>query len=406
MTLSGAMAPDPRFVRFRFWVLAVVLLLFVPVGVLAKQAMATLFIALAILLLGAVWLEKRRIAWPEKPVLIAFAALVALSLLGAWFGGQGLHLAGMLKKLGLLALLLVCVTAAPEIRAGLSTRPLVLCLAASILLGAVIFSIELNFDAPLYRFFSGKGWDVDVAPSRFNRGSTALVLLSWPAAAGLWLAGRRAVALVIVLVGLAVPSIGESASAMLAAVAGVLVLPLAVLNGRMASRLVLLLAVPLMITAPWLLGNLMVWMPDYVAVFPPSFADRLEIWHSASLAALEQPLLGLGLGAMRSLEVPEAVRATYSFFKHGTTHPHNAAIQIWLELGLGGILAVLVLLWRLVLASDGLPRPGRAAAISALCCGLVIAAVSYGLWQETWLGIIGFTVLAFGVLCRNESPSD
>ena len=36
MTLSGAMAPDPRFVRFRFWVLAVVLLLFVPVGVLAK----------------------------------------------------------------------------------------------------------------------------------------------------------------------------------------------------------------------------------------------------------------------------------------------------------------------------------------------------------------------------------
>ena len=64
------------------------------------------------------------------------------------------------------------------------------------------------------------------------------------------------------------------------------------------------------------------------------------------------------------------------------------------------------LLWRLVLASDPLPRPARAAAISALCCGLVIAAVSYGLWQETWLGIIGLTVLAFGVLCGNESSSD
>ncbi|MEP3112510.1 O-antigen ligase family protein [Nisaea sp.] len=406
MTFSGAMAPDPRFARFRFWVLAVVLLLFVPVGVLAKQAMATLFIALAILLLGAIWLERRRIAWPEKPVLIAFAAIVALSLLGAWFGGNGLHLAGMLKKLGLLALLLVCVSAAPEIRAGLSTRPLVLCLCTGILLGAVIFSIELNFDAPLYRFFSGKGWDVDVAPSRFNRGSTALVLLSWPAAAGLWLSGRRAVALVLVLAGLAVASIGESSSAMLAAVAGVLVLPLAALSGRIASRLVFLLAVPLMIAAPWLLGNLLVWIPDYVAVFPPSFADRLEIWHSASMAALEQPLIGFGLGAMRSLEVPEAVRATYSFFKHGTIHPHNAAIQIWLELGLGGILAALALIWRLVVASDGLPRPARAAAISALCSGLVIAAVSYGLWQETWLGIIGFTVLAFGVLCRNESPSD
>ncbi|WP_339848543.1 O-antigen ligase family protein [uncultured Nisaea sp.] len=406
MNVSGAAVPAPRFARFRFWLLAVVLLLFVPVGVLAKQAMATLFIALAILLLGAVWLERRRIAWPEKPVLIAFAAVVGLSLLGAWFGGQGLHLAGMLQKLGLLALLLVCVSAVREIRAGLFREPLVLCLAAGIFLGAVIFAIELTFDAPLYRFFSGKGWEVDIAPSRFNRGSTALVLLSWPAAAGLWLGGRRVAALLLVLAGLAAASIGESASAALSAMVAVLILPLAVLNGRIASRLVLLLTVPLMVAAPWILGNLLVWIPDYVTVFPPSFADRLEIWHSASLAAVEQPLIGLGLGAMRSLEVPEAVKATYSFFKHGTIHPHNAAIQIWLELGIGGILAALFLLWRLVLASDPLPRPARAAAISALCCGLVIAAVSYGLWQETWLGIIGLTVLAFGVLCGNESSSD
>ena len=405
MTLSGAVAPDPRFARFRFWALAVVLLLFVPVGVLAKQAMAFLFIALAILLLGAVWLERRRITWPVKPVLIAFAAIVALSVLGAWFAGNGLHLAGIMKKLGLLALLLVCVSAAPEIRAGIVTQPLVLCLGAGIFLGAVIFSIELNFDAPLYRFFSGKGWEGDVAPSRFNRGSTALVLLSWPAAAGMWLAGRHAGALALVLAGLAVASIGESASALLAVVLGLFIVPLAVLSGRIASRLLFTLAIPLMIAAPWLLGNLLIWIPDYVALFPPSFADRLEIWHSASMVAREQPLVGLGLGAMRSLDVPEAVRAAYSFFKHGTIHPHNAAIQIWLELGLFGIVAALVLIWRLVVSSDALPRPARAAAISALCCGLVIAAVSYGVWQETWLGIIGVTILAFGVLCGNESLS-
>ena len=405
MTLSGAVAPDPRFARFRFWALAVVLLLFVPVGVLAKQAMAFLFIALAILLLGAVWLERRRITWPVKPVLIAFAAIVALSVLGAWFAGNGLHLAGIMKKLGLLALLLVCVSAAPEIRAGIVTQPLVLCLGAGIFLGAVIFSIELNFDAPLYRFFSGKGWEGDVAPSRFNRGSTALVLLSWPAAAGMWLAGRHAAALALVLAGLAVASIGESASALLAAMLGLFIVPLAILSGRIASRLLFTLAILLMIAAPWLLGNLLIWIPDYVALFPPSFADRLEIWHSASMVAREQPLVGLGLGAMRSLDVPEAVRAAYSFFKHGTIHPHNAAIQIWLELGLFGIVAALVLIWRLVVSSDALPRPARAAAISALCCGLVIAAVSYGVWQETWLGIIGVTILAFGVLCGNESPS-
>ena len=245
-----------------------------------------------------------------------------------------------------------------------------------------------------------------MAPSRFNRGSTALVLLSWPAAAGMWLAGRHAAALALVLAGLAVASIGESASALLAAVLGLFIVPLAVLSGRIASRLLFTLAIPLMIAAPWLLGNLLIWIPDYVALFPPSFADRLEIWHSASMVVREQPLVGLGLGAMRSLDVPEAVRAAYSFFKHGTIHPHNAAIQIWLELGLFGIVAALVLIWCLLVSSDGLPRPARAAAISALCCGLVIAAVSYGVWQETWLGIIGVTILAFGVLCGTESPSD
>ena len=145
----------------------------------------------------------------DKACLIAFAAIVALSLLGAWFAGNGLHLVGIVKKLGVLALLLVCASAAPEIRAGVSTQPLVLCLGAGLLLGAVIFAIELNFDAPLYRFFSGKGWDGDVALSRFNRGSTALVLLSWPAAAGMWLAGRHAAALALVLAGLAVASIGR-----------------------------------------------------------------------------------------------------------------------------------------------------------------------------------------------------
>ncbi|MBO6560704.1 MAG: O-antigen ligase family protein [Nisaea sp.] len=399
-------ARDPRLARVRFWVLAVSLLIFVPVGILAKQAMATLFIAAAILLLGAVWLERRRLPLPERPVQIAFGVVLLLSFIGPLAGGFPLDLARTLPKLGLLALLLVTVSAGPEIAAGLAARKLASLLALSLCLGALILAVEIHFDAPLYRFFSGKGEAVDVAPSRFNRGSTALVLLTWPAAAALWLAGRRVFPAILLLIGLAAALSGESASAALAAIVALLVLPLALLLPRFTGAAIFTCSALLMLGAPWLFADILTLVPDYLSLLPPSFAERLEIWNAASLAVLDQPLLGQGVGAMRGLEVPEALRESYALFKTPTIHPHNAAVQIWLEFGLFGIVAVLAPLWRLVLAIGGKPQPARAAALSALAAGLVIASVSYGIWQETWLGIIGFTILCFGVLCRDDSASD
>ncbi|WP_420405561.1 O-antigen ligase family protein [Nisaea sp.] len=397
---------DPRFARARFWVLAFSLLVFVPVGILAKQAMATLFIAAAILLLGTVWLERRRLPLPERPVLAAFGAVVLLSVAGPLSGGFPLDFARTLPKLALLALLLVTVSAAPEIAIGIATRKLAHLLAFSLCLGALILAVEIQYDAPLYRFFSGKGAEVDVAPSRFNRGSTALVLLTWPAAGALWLGGRRIFPAVILLLGLAAALSGESAAAALAAIVALLILPLALLLPRVAAAAIFACAALLMLAAPWLFADILTRVPDYITLLPPSFAERLEIWNAASLAALDQPLLGHGLGAMRTLEVPEALRESYALFKTPTIHPHNAAVQIWLELGLLGILATLALLWTLLPALAARPQPARAAALSALAAGLVIASVSYGLWQETWLGIIGITILCFGVLCRNDSASD
>ncbi|UUX49545.1 O-antigen ligase family protein [Nisaea acidiphila] len=405
MTVSES-AADPRFARFRFWLLALLLLLFVPVGILAKQAMATFFIAGAILLLGAVALERRRLPLPERPVLIAFAAVVLLSLLGPLAGGFPLDIARTAPKLGLLALLLLAISAAPDIAEGLARRKLAHILALSLCLGALIFAIEIHFDAPLYRFFSGKGDAVDVAPSRFNRGSTALVLLTWPAAAALWLHGRRIFPAVILLLGLAAAFTGESASAALAAVVALLLLPLGLLLPRFTAAAIFVCSTLLMLAAPWIFAHVLTLVPDYLRLLPPSFAERLEIWNAASLAVLERPWLGQGLGAMRSLAVPEALRESYALFKTSTIHPHNAAVQIWLDFGLFGILAALALLWNLIQAAGRSATVARAAALSALGAGLVIASVSYGLWQETWLGLIGFTILTFGVLCRDDSASD
>ncbi|MBX9701023.1 MAG: polymerase, partial [Acetobacteraceae bacterium] len=65
-------------------------------------------------------------------------------------------------------------------------------------------------------------------------------------------------------------------------------------------------------------------------------------------------------------------------------HPHNGALQLWLELGvvgagLGALLALL-LAWR----AGRLARPEVATAM--LASAAVTFLLSFGTWQEWWVG--------------------
>ena len=67
---------------------------------------------------------------------------------------------------------------------------------------------------------------------------------------------------------------------------------------------------------------------------------------------------------------------------HLSLHTHNATLQIWLELGLAGALFAGGLVIFLVNATVH----HRHAAGLALCLSaLVIANLSYGIWQSWWL---------------------
>jgi len=71
-------------------------------------------------------------------------------------------------------------------------------------------------------------------------------------------------------------------------------------------------------------------------------------------------------------------------------------LQIWLELG--GIGAVL---WAALLASlwlrvGGLPQPSaRAAATGLLLNGLVVANLSFGVWQTWWMAALALSGIIF-----------
>jgi exopolysaccharide production protein ExoQ len=90
-------------------------------------------------------------------------------------------------------------------------------------------------------------------------------------------------------------------------------------------------------------------------------------------------------------------------------HPHNAALQWQVELGLPGtILALAILLWGFwrVGFTPGMPRLWRAGALAWASAALTIAMLSYGAWQAWWLACLFLTASLYaGAVGRDETSS-
>ena len=155
-------------------------------------------------------------------------------------------------------------------------------------------------------------------------------------------------------------------------------------------------------TAPRLMGlgaaGLVLAMPLIVLAFRASgvgqplavsWAERLEYWSYALGRIAEHPLRGWGLDASRA------------FSPHIQLHPHNGALQIWLELGVpGAILASLV--W--AFAFRRLARESRslmtAATAGSAAVYLFFGLVSFGVWQEWWLALAALVAVITGLADR------
>lgn len=123
------------------------------------------------------------------------------------------------------------------------------------------------------------------------------------------------------------------------------------------------------------------------SVAKQSWGERLEIWRFTSGEIVQNPIRGFGLDASRAFapEIP--------------VHPHDAALQLWLELGAPGVaLTALLLVWfsaRLMAVAD---RGLAAAGAASLCAYVVIGALSFGVWQEWWLALATLACVFWGFL--------
>jgi O-antigen ligase len=227
---------------------------------------------------------------------------------------------------------------------------------------AAVVTVEPFIGAPLYNFLSGATGDAsrpDIALVHLGQGTVALALLAWPLALSLRRTRFGPLMSAVILIGaVAAPIVLNQHSAALALVVGGLVFWLAARFGPVAIRV----------------GGL-----DGLKRYAPASTDaRLDIWRLVSERVLQQPLRGWGLDASRLLPPPVQL------------HPHNGALQIWFELGAHGAVLTALIWWALfdlLARAARADRVGAAAAAAAPSAYLVIGALSFGVWQEWWLGL-------------------
>jgi len=328
-------------------------------------------------------------------LLLGLVAWGALSASWSLDAERSLILAARL--LGMFAAGLALAAAAGELR-----RPerIVALLVAGCALGIVLAAGDLATEGGINRYFHTRPY----RPTELNQIAVLLAIVVLPAGAALWSRARPA-ALAAASAGIAVVALFVDATAKIGLLAGLTVAALVYWRRGAAARVFAVLSILAIVTAPLTLPRLahIPGLFDAADSFKESAGHRLLIWSFTGARIAERPVAGWGLDTARA--IPGGAIEIRPGEAQLPLHPHDAALQVWLELGAAGaaLFAVFVaLLWRR-LADAAWPRPYAAAAAGSLAAALTVALAAYGVWQEWWLGTLAlamFLVLVLGRTAR------
>lgn len=400
---GAALFPSSRLSVPASW-LAVLLLFATPtVAIFAGLAVAPLFVLFALSLM--LW-HRPALSWPgaKLPVGLAAAAAGWAALSCLWTVAEPAPALRSVLACLALALLGAGGLGAARRLGEPERHRLGRALVAGVALAAAVLLVEVASDYLLIRALMAwrhGGLGPDNPQALESRGAVVVLLLLWPAlavAARVW---RRVALPLLLLAGAAVIGEGKYASILALAGAGGAALLVTVAGRR--GRALLAAGLVAGVLAMPLIGPL---LPSETALergdLFNSARHRVVIWHFALDRWAEHPLRGWGMEASRALPGGEAeslvtVAGTVHHYQRLPLHPHNGALQAWLELGLPGAL--------LLAAALGLvaTRLGAGAASGAAALGgaVVVGCLSFGLWQGWWQSCWWLTALAFAVTVRD-----
>lgn len=365
------------------------------------------------LVAGLYWIYGRKEKLPfSKPYMFWILSLGALwGVSSLWSFDAGETLEQTFKSIPLIFLGVFLLGVVQTINLE-KLRPYLWLFPCLVSIAALITSFELAFDMPLFRIIHAVGPERPINTSVMNRSVVTLCLCTVAAMSFVFLwngekEAKQALGAVLFFSILSMLALTQSQTGQLVmavAVLGYFLFPTRycisylVLAGGIVSAL---------ISTPWLSQFMFshfstsvafdAWMQDAFA------ASRMEIWDFVSKYALQRPFYGFGL---------EATSFVPSFGDHfrfhdnvSVLHPHNFAVQLWMEFGLIGAVFgsafLSYIVYRIHLFSPAAAR----VPVSNFLALLIAAAISYGLWQSWWLGEFVFIFCLSILSARYLTPS-
>lgn len=321
---------------------------------------------------------------------------------------------------------------------GLEDAPraaLARCLVATVWATVLLFAFQLATGGWLSRLWdafstgeAGPTWPFlppDAAPliggqavgDAIATGNVLLAGTVWPAAAWLWGCGRRWMAAAMAAAAFAGISALPHNAATAAMIAGgacfalTLRWPCAAPVAAVAA-LIGYAAVAPTVSAQWFTVEAArtLWPSP-----PRTWEHRVGMWSYAAAEISSVGLLGAGYDASRVLadrgdiigDIAPGASPAVAEMEAIRLHPHNAVLQIWLELGAPGAAALM-----LVLAGIGAaflrsraPVPSRAGAAGALAAMSVPFLIGFGIWQGWWLATLGLVAASAALAARAPQPA-
>jgi O-antigen ligase len=366
-----------------------------PILALAPLGIAPLFMATAILATLAERIANRY--WPRPSIV----AIIFLSLLIMWCtislmwdinpkdgGRKLLDIAAIAVSTLALIGLFARMTAVQR-------RRLAIALIGGICVGLVLLGIETAFDFPLYRAVMGGSDPKLTGLVESKRAVDALPLLVWPACLALAAIGLAWLGIVLAIFFTIMCFMLTASSATLGMVLSLIVFGLAWAVPKGMRRLLQAGTV----AAFALVIPFSIWAYNQGAarssLLKRSAQHRMEIWHFAAQRSLDRPLFGHGINSSRDIPNGGVVSMFLGPDKPIIPlHPHDGFLQIWLELGLTGVVIVAALLFFLLNATRRWPAKTQPFALATYGAGIIIAGLAFGLWQTWWMATLAFSIVA------------
>lgn len=366
------------------------------VAFFAPRGITVLVVATAIAVVGLAIRDRCRPELFGRPVLVALALLVLWSLVSAaWAPDAWLAARGALKLAG--SALAGALVISFAVQRGPESGRLVGCaLAAGVIMTFLFLGIEVAFRDPISALFRNT-----VPPVQWyghywlNPCAAVLSLLIWPVAFLAWRRWGGIVAFAMIgCVAAMNVAIGYSTAAG-AVIIGAVGAGFAFRWGRGTGIGVTVAFAVVMVAAPVVSGKI---------VGPPTIADapikvrqvlihRLYIWQFTAQRIAEHPVRGWGMNASRS--IPGGKDHAFDPWRGDVgenlpLHPHNLMLQVWLELGLPGVVLFIVLggLVLVPLAGPAVGRPAIAVRMGLACTALLVFSASYSTWSSWWLAAL------------------